>query len=102
MVMAKGWPYSSTLYLAILEECMSREDYAMAAGIVKVMGVGGRWPRVCVCFFVWVRGWVQEPSSSRRACISIQLTLDRRASVPGDQMRYRMCFEEAFRECSRW
>ena len=36
MVVARGWTYSSTLYLAILYECIAREDYAMANMIVEV------------------------------------------------------------------
>eukprot|EP00904_Undaria_pinnatifida_P010501 jgi/Undpi1/6581/HiC_scaffold_20.g09060.m1 len=35
MVVARGWTYSSTLYLAILYECIAREDYAMANMIVE-------------------------------------------------------------------
>lgn len=36
MVVERGWTYSSTLYLAILYECIAREDYAMANMIVEV------------------------------------------------------------------
>ena len=36
MVIERGWTYSSTLYLAILYECIAREDYAMANMIVEV------------------------------------------------------------------
>lgn len=36
MVVSRGWTYSSTLYLAILDECIARQDYAMASMIVQV------------------------------------------------------------------
>lgn len=36
IVMERNWEYSSTLYLAILYECMARQDYAMANMVVEV------------------------------------------------------------------
>ncbi|CAM9716404.1 unnamed protein product [Sphacelaria rigidula] len=36
LVLERGWTYSSTLYLAILYECMAREDYAMGFMMFEV------------------------------------------------------------------
>lgn len=36
LVLERGWAYSSTLYLALLEECVSREDYDMGYMIMEV------------------------------------------------------------------
>lgn len=36
VVLEKKWGYSSTLYLAILNECVGRQDYAMAHMVVEV------------------------------------------------------------------
>lgn len=35
-VVEKKWEYSSTLYLAILSECVARQDFAMADMVVEV------------------------------------------------------------------
>lgn len=41
MVVERKWEYSSTLYLAILYECVARQDYAMANMVVEVRKI--RW-----------------------------------------------------------
>ncbi|CAM9855815.1 unnamed protein product, partial [Ectocarpus sp. 12 AP-2014] len=40
IVLEKKWEYSSTLYLAILYECMARQDYAMADMVVEERKAG--------------------------------------------------------------
>lgn len=40
LVLERGWTYSSTLYLALLEECVSREDYKLGYMIMEVSTCG--------------------------------------------------------------